>query len=262
MSTAFISRYANPMPKIAANVSLLFPQLPFPERFAAAAKAGCRYVEYQFPYPFGSAQEIAECARSAGVEVVLHNLPGGDAAKGDRGIACHPGRAGEFREGVDRAIEYAKAAGCPRLNVLAGICSQDLDKEKAKQTLIENLRYAAGKCKAAGLMLLTEPCNPRTIPGFFLNSSKQAIEVIDAAAQATYASLVQATIKASGARNFFTAGGKVTAFVGEAPKVVAISEWDSLEQYQAFRNGSAYKDLAPQRDKALKIRTYAVEAAN
>ena len=79
------------MPKLAANLSLLFPQLPFLERFAAAAKAGFRYVEYQFPYPFGSAQEIADSARAAGVEVVLHNLPAGDAAKGDRGIACQPG---------------------------------------------------------------------------------------------------------------------------------------------------------------------------
>jgi hydroxypyruvate isomerase len=169
------------MPKIAANLSLLFPQLPFAERFAAAAKAGFRYVEYQFPYAFGNAQEIAARARDAGVAVVLHNLPAGDAAKGDRGIACQPERKNEFREGVDRAIEYAKAVGCPRLNSLAGIPSSGLDKEKAKQTLVENLRYAAGKLKAAGLVLLTEPCNTRTIPGFFLNTSKEGIEVIDAA---------------------------------------------------------------------------------
>jgi hydroxypyruvate isomerase len=169
------------MPRIAANLSLLFPQLPFAERFAAAAKAGFRYVEYQFPYAFGSAREIADRARAAGVEVVLHNLPAGDAAKGDRGIACQPERMNEFREGVDRAIEYAKAVGCPRLNALAGIPSKGLDREKAKQTLVENLRYAAGKLKAAGLTLLTEPCNPRTIPGFFLNTSGQAIEAMDAA---------------------------------------------------------------------------------
>ena len=168
------------MPKLAANVSLLFPQLPFPDRFAAAKQAGFRYVEYQFPYAFGSAKEIGERARAAGVEVVLHNLPAGDAAKGDRGISCQPARVNEFREGVERAIEYAKAAGCPRLNALAGISPQGLDREKAKQTLIENLRYAAGKLKAAGLTLLTEPCNTRTIPGFFLNSSKEGIEVIDA----------------------------------------------------------------------------------
>ena len=168
------------MPKLAANLSMLFPQLPFAERFAAAAKAGFRYVEYQFPYPFGSAQEIAACARAAGVEVVLHNLPGGDAAKGDRGIACQPERVNEFREGVERAIEYAKAAGCPRLNTLAGIAPAGVAREKVMATLVENLRHAAAKLKAAGLTLLTEPCNTRTIPGFFLSGSKAGIEVIDA----------------------------------------------------------------------------------
>jgi len=169
------------VPKLAANISLLFPQLPFLGRFAAAAKAGFRYVEYQFPYPFGSAKEIAEQARAAGVEVVLHNLPAGDAAKGDRGLACQPQRVNEFREGVERAIEYARAAGCPRLNALAGIVPAGVPREKAKQTLIENLRFAAGKFKAAGLTPLTEPCNPRTIPGFFLDTSKEGIEVLDAA---------------------------------------------------------------------------------
>ena len=169
------------MPKLAANLSLLFPQLAFGERFAAAAKAGFRYVEYQFPYPFGSAKEIAERARAAGVEVVLHNRPAGDAAKGDRGIACQPERVSEFRESVERAIEYALAAGCPRLNTLAGIAPAGVPRQKTTATLAENLRYAAGKLKAAGLTLLTEPCNTRTIPGFFLNSSKQGIEVIDAA---------------------------------------------------------------------------------
>ena len=168
------------MPKLAANLSLLFPQLPFPERFAAAAKTGFRYVEYQFPYSFGSAQEIAKRARDAGVEVVLHNLPGGDAAKGDRGIACLPDRVAEFREGVERAIEYAKAAGCPRLNTLAGVAPAGAPRESLRATLIENLRYAADKLKAAGLTLLTEPCNTRTIPNFFLNTSQDGIEIIDA----------------------------------------------------------------------------------
>src|SRR3970282_466565 len=104
------------MPRLAANVSLMFPEVPFMERFAAAARAGFRFVEYQFPYAFGSAAEVAQRARDAGVEVVLHNLPGGDAAKGDRGIACQPARVTEFREGVERAVEFARAASCPRLN--------------------------------------------------------------------------------------------------------------------------------------------------
>lgn len=169
------------MPRLAANVSLMFPEVPFMERFAAAARAGFRYVEYQFPYAFGSAAEVAQRARDAGVEVVLHNLPGGDSAKGDRGISCQPARAGEFRESVARAIEYAKAAGCPRLNALAGVAPEGVPREKLFETLVENLRYAADKLAAAGLQLLTEPANPRTIPGFFLNTSRQGIEVIDAA---------------------------------------------------------------------------------
>lgn len=169
------------MPRLAANVSLMFPEVPFMERFAAAARAGFRYVEYQFPYAFGSAAEVAQRARDAGVEVVLHNLPGGDAAKGDRGIACQPARIAEFREGVARAIEYAKAVNCPRLNALAGVAPADAAPELLFETLAENLRYAAGQCAAAGLTLLTEPANRRTIPGFFLSTSRQGIEVIDAA---------------------------------------------------------------------------------
>jgi hydroxypyruvate isomerase len=169
------------MPRLAANISLLFPEVPFMERFAAAARAGFRYVEYQFPYAFGAAAEVAARARDAGVEVVLHNLPAGDAAKGDRGIACQPARVAEFRAGVERAIEYAQAAGCPRLNALAGIAPAEAAPELLFETLVENLRYAAGKLAAAGLTLLTEPVNRRTIPDFFLSGSRQGIEVIDAA---------------------------------------------------------------------------------
>src|SRR5262245_21744073 len=98
--SACISRYATPMKKLAANLSLLWRHLPLLQRFEAAAKAGFRAVEYQFPYAFGSAAEVANAARASGLEVVLHNLPAGDAAKGDRGIACQPSRAAEFREGV------------------------------------------------------------------------------------------------------------------------------------------------------------------
>jgi hydroxypyruvate isomerase len=168
------------MPRLAANLSLLFPQLPFLDRFAAAARAGFRYVEYQFPYAAGGAAEVAARARDAGVQVILHNFPAGDFSKGDRGIACQPARTAEFRAGVERAIEYAKAAGCPRLNALAGIAPVGVAPELLFETLVENLRYAAAKLKAAGLTLLTEPANPRTIPDFFLNTSRQGIEVLDA----------------------------------------------------------------------------------
>ena len=167
------------MPKLAANLSTLFPQLEFPERFAAAARAGFRYVEYQFPYQW-SPDELTRHARDAGVRVVLHNLPAGDFAKGERGIACLPGREPEFRDGVERAIAYAKAVDCPRLNCLAGLAPVDREHFAV---LVENVRYAARKLGAVGLSLTLEPINTRTVPGFFLSRSAQAIEVLNAAGE-------------------------------------------------------------------------------
>jgi hydroxypyruvate isomerase len=168
------------VPKLAANLSLLFPPLDFLDRFAAAARAGFRGVEYQFPYAWPAAA-VAARAREAGVGVVLHNLPAGDAATGDRGIACLPERVSEFREGVERAIEYAGAAGCPRLNCLAGIAPAGVAPELLFETLVENVSFAAGRLKAAGLALLLEPINTRTVPGFYLTSTRQALAVLDAA---------------------------------------------------------------------------------
>jgi hydroxypyruvate isomerase len=168
------------MPKLAANVSLLFPQIDFLDRFAAAARAGFRYVEYQLPYAW-PAKSIAERVQAAGIEVVLHNVPAGDAAKGDRGIACLPERTNEFREGVDRAIEYAKLVRCTRLNCLSGIVPQDAARARHFDTLVGNVKYAAERLKAAGIRLMLEPVNTRTVPGFFLTGSGQAIEVLDAA---------------------------------------------------------------------------------
>jgi hydroxypyruvate isomerase len=168
------------VPKLAANLSLLFPQLDFLERFAAAARAGFRGVEYQFPYAWAK-QEVAERARAAGVQVVLHNIPAGDAAQGERGIACLPARASEFREGVDRAIEYAQAAGCPRLNCLAGIAPAGVAPELLFETLVDNVRFAAVRLKAAGLALMLEAINTRTVPGFYLSTTRQGLAVLDAA---------------------------------------------------------------------------------
>jgi hydroxypyruvate isomerase len=167
------------MPKLAANVSMLFAHLDFLDRFAAAARAGFRFVEYQFPYAWPP-QQVARRAREAGVEVVLHNLPAGDMAKGERGIACLPGRAQEFRAGVERAIEYAKAVSCPRLNCIAGLGPRDASH--AAQ-LVENVRYAARRLGEVGMQLLLEPINTRTVPGFFLTGSRQAIDVLNAAGE-------------------------------------------------------------------------------
>jgi hydroxypyruvate isomerase len=167
------------MPKLAANLSMLFPQLDFLERFAAARAAGFRYVEYQFPYAL-PAQAIARSARDAGVEVVLHNLPAGDMAKGERGIACLPGREAEFREGVERAIAYAKAAGCARLNCISGLAPAD---EIHFRTLAGNVRHAARRLGEVGIQLMIEPINTRSVPGFFLTGSRQAIDVLNAAGE-------------------------------------------------------------------------------
>ena len=167
------------MPRLAANLSTLFPEVPFPERFAAAARAGFRYVEYQFPYQW-NADELARRAREAGVRVVLHNLPAGDFAKGERGIACLPGREQEFREGIERAIAYAKAVDCPRLNCLAGLAPAH---RAHFDLLVANVRYAARRLGEAGVQLVLEAINTRSVPGFFLSRSAQAIDVLNGAGE-------------------------------------------------------------------------------
>jgi hydroxypyruvate isomerase len=167
------------VPKLAANLSTLFPELDFLERFAAAARAGFRYVEYQFPYQW-SADELARRARDAGVQVVLHNLPAGDFATGERGIACLPGREREFRDSLDKAIAYAKAVDCPRLNCLAGLAPADPEHFAV---LVDNVRFAARQLGAAGLQLVIEAINTRSVPGFFLSRSAQAIDVLNAAGE-------------------------------------------------------------------------------
>jgi hydroxypyruvate isomerase len=164
------------MPKLAANVSMLFSQLDFLDRFAAARAAGFRAVEYQFPYDH-DAKEVARRVRDAGVEVVLHNLPLGGNPKVERGIACLPGREREFRDNVERGLEYAVAVGCPRLNCISGIAPAD---KEHLDVLVGNLRYAARKLGAAGLQLMLEPVSARTVPGFILNRSQPAIDVLNA----------------------------------------------------------------------------------
>ena len=168
------------MPKLAANLSTLFVEREFLERFAAARAAGFRYVEYQFPYAF-AAEELAAAAREAGVQVVLHNLPAGDFSRGERGIACLPGREREFRDGVERAIDYATRAGCGRLNCLAGLAPVD---RQHFDVLVANVRYAARRLDEVGIELVIEAINTRSVPGFFLCRSAQAIDVLNAAGEA------------------------------------------------------------------------------
>ncbi len=165
------------MPRLAANLTMLFNEVPFLDRFEAAAKAGFTAVEFLFPYEYPPA-ELRARLQGNGLQLVLHNLPPGDWAQGERGIGCHPDRVAEFRNAVDRAIEYATQLGAPQLNCLAGIAPKGVAGQTLRATFVENLRYAAEKLKRAGIKLLIEPINAFDIPGFYLNRSAQALELI------------------------------------------------------------------------------------
>ena len=167
------------MPKFAANLTMLFNELEFTERFEAAAKAGFKGVEYLFPYAYPK-EQLAEKLQGHGLTQVLHNLPAGDWAAGERGIAVLPERVGEFQDGVGKAIAYARALGCTQLNCLAGIKPAALSEERARETLVANLRFAADHLKAAGIRLLVEAINTRDIPGFYVCGTQQTLDLIAA----------------------------------------------------------------------------------
>jgi len=166
------------MTKLAANLTMLFNEVPFLERFEAAANAGFEAVEFLFPYPY-EARELAQHLQDNKLELVLHNLPAGNWEAGERGIACHPGRVEEFREGVRTAIGYAKQLKVKQLNCLVGIVPAGVNLALAHQTTVANLKYAADALKAEGIRLLIEPINTFDIPGFFLSRTSQAARVIE-----------------------------------------------------------------------------------
>ncbi|HSW84567.1 MAG TPA: TIM barrel protein [Usitatibacter sp.] len=164
--------------RFAANLGWLFPEHPFLDRFAAAARTGFRGVEFAQPYEYPAAEIAARLADNA-LECVLINLPMGDKSKGEFGIANRPGREAEFRAGVARGIAYAHAIGVPKLNCISGTAGPADDCEAMRATLISNLRFAAREFKAAGLDLVLEPINTHDIAGFFVSRSPQAVEIID-----------------------------------------------------------------------------------
>ena len=166
------------MPKFAANLTMLINEVDFLDRFAAAARAGFKGVEYLFPYPY-PADDLAERLAKHDLVQVLHNLPAGDWAAGERGIAILPERVDEFRGGVETAIAYANTLGCPQVNCLAGVTPEGTDPARLHRTLVDNLRYAAERLGAEGIKLLIEPINTRDIPGFFLNRTAQAAAILD-----------------------------------------------------------------------------------
>ncbi|MDT4848838.1 Hydroxypyruvate isomerase [compost metagenome] len=161
-----------------ANLSTLFTELPFADRFAAARACGFEAVECQFPYGH-TPDHLAALLRANGLRMVLHNLPGGDAAAGDRGMACHPQRVGEFRAGVARGLTHALALGVPQLNCLAGLQPPGVSEAQARATLVGNLRFAAAALRVHGLRLLMEPLNTRDVPGFFVSRTAQALAIMD-----------------------------------------------------------------------------------
>ena len=169
------------MMNFAANVTLLFTEVEFPLRFAAAARAGFAAVEFQLPYAYDKELLKRELLAS-GLTAVLHNLPSGDWAGGERGIACHPDRVAEFEAGVGQAVEYATALGCPLLNCLAGRLPAGVEPERALETLVRNLRYAAPRLADEGIRLLIEPVNTWDVERFFVSHSAQVLDIIDSAA--------------------------------------------------------------------------------
>ncbi|MET0266570.1 MAG: hydroxypyruvate isomerase [Duganella sp.] len=165
------------MPKFAANLSMLFTEAPFLERFSLARAHGFEAVEFLFPYAY-EASQIAEQLQASGLQLVLFNLPGGDAEAGDRGMACDPGRVEEFRAGVHSALAYALALGVRQLHCMAGKLAAGVRPELARTTYLDNLRYAAEVLQPHGINVLIEPINHYDIPGYFLNYSRQALAII------------------------------------------------------------------------------------
>ncbi len=166
------------MPKFAANLTMMYNEVDFLDRFKEASKSGFKGVEYLFPYPYPK-EQLSEQLQRHNLVQVLHNLPAGDWGAGERGIACHPDRVGEFQDGVGSAIEYATALGCKQLNCLAGVTPTGADVERVRETFVANLRFAAEKLAGAGIRLLAEPINTRDIPGFYLHNTAQALEIFE-----------------------------------------------------------------------------------
>ena len=174
------------MPRFAANLTMMYPERPFLERFEAAANDDFKAVEYLFPYAFPR-EELAARLQANGLPQVLFNAPPGgtDAASidrawagGDRGTACVPGREAEFRAGVALALDYAQALDCPRIHLMAGLVPPGHTREAVSPTYVANLRWAAAEAARHGRDVLIEPINTRDIPGFFLNRQDQAHAIV------------------------------------------------------------------------------------
>ncbi len=168
------------MPRFAANISTMYGEMKFLERFAAVAASGFGAVEYQFPYAFDP-RDVAAAARECRLPVILHNTPPGDFEKGERGLGILAGRQAEFRDQVTQAIDYARAVGCKKIHVMAGIWPQGATEEDLTRVFVENLRHAGREAAKVGIDILIEPLNRVSVPNYFLVKSKQAIRIMDEA---------------------------------------------------------------------------------
>jgi hydroxypyruvate isomerase len=164
-------------PSFSANLSMLFLEMPFLERFGAAARAGFKAVEFMFPYEF-AVEDLRQAITENGLKLVLINLPAGNFAAGERGMAVNPARRAEFCEGVSRAIEYATALGVPQVNCLVGRVLAGESLANQRLALVENLRFAAEALAGAGIRLLVEHVNSRDVPGFMLDTPAKVLDVL------------------------------------------------------------------------------------
>ena len=167
------------MPRFAANLSMLYNEHDFLDRFAAAARDGFQAVEYLFPYAY-PAQQLAQRLADNGLQQVLFNAPPGHWDANERGMACLPGREAEFRASIAQALDYAQALRCPRIHVMAGLVPAGADRSRLQATYESNLAWAAQQAAGAGVNLLIEPINTRDIPGFFVNRQDEAHRIIQA----------------------------------------------------------------------------------
>ena len=165
------------MPRFAANLSMMFTEVPFLERFARAGKAGFHGVEFLFPYEFPAAT-IKDHLDRHSLTMVLFNMPPGDWAAGDRGLACDPARAGLCRDSVFKAIEYANALGCKQIHMMAGLKPRGVNEEAMRETYLANLQHAGPALAEHGITLLMEAINTRDVPGFYLKTSRQAFDLM------------------------------------------------------------------------------------
>lgn len=170
------------MPKFAANLTMMFNEVPFLERFEAAAKAGFKYVEYLWPYDYPAEKLLAELQKH-NLKQVLFNTAAGNVQAGEWGVSAIPGREADSRKDIDTALEYALILGCPNVHVMAAVVPEGADRKAYQQTFIENVRYAADKFKPHGIKVLLEALSPEVKPNYLLKSQLDTLEIVQAVAR-------------------------------------------------------------------------------